>query len=210
MSEELNNSQPGTGAAEQIGRLCRVEVISQLFGVTVRRIQQLTQEGIIPTTEAMEDGRTVRRYELVPTIQRYVKYLSEKAYGKATRTDKEIELREQKMQADIALKESQGELHRLKTAIAAGEYISVQEVRMDYAKFFVVFKKFAMSLPTRVTSVISNQLDPVEARRIEKEIADEVNRQLGAFVIAGVVEPKDVKKINAEANKTLAQEVSGH
>lgn len=39
------------------------------------------------------------------------------------------------MQADIALKESQGELHRLKTEIAAGQYISVEEVKLDYAKF---------------------------------------------------------------------------
>ena len=60
-----------------------------------------------------------RRYDLVPTIQQYVKYLSDKAYGK-DRSEKELELREQKMKADIALKESQGELHRLKTDIAAG------------------------------------------------------------------------------------------
>lgn len=51
----------------------RVEVIAQLFGVTVRRIQQLTQEGVLPTTDT-PDGR---RYDLVPTIQSYVKYLSD-------------------------------------------------------------------------------------------------------------------------------------
>lgn len=99
------------------GSFYRTEIIAQLFGVTVRRVQQLTQEGIISTTKILEDGKSVRRYDLVPTIQAYVKYLSDKAYGKQHRTDKEIELREQKMQADIALKESQGELHRLKTEI---------------------------------------------------------------------------------------------
>ena len=103
------------------GSFYRTEIIAQLFGVTVRRVQQLTQEGIISTTKILEDGKSVRRYDLVPTIQAYVKYLSDKAYGKQHRTDKEIELREQKMQADIALKESQGELHRLKTEIAAGQ-----------------------------------------------------------------------------------------
>ena len=46
------------------GGLYRVEIIAQLFGVTVRRIQQLTQEGVLPTTETV-DGR---RYDLVPTI----------------------------------------------------------------------------------------------------------------------------------------------
>ena len=175
------------------GSFYRTEIIAQLFGVSVRRIQQLTQDGVISTTKIIEDGRTVRRYDLVPTIQNYIKYLSEKAYGRQGRTDKEIELREQKMEADIALKESQGELHRLKTEIAAGKYISVEEVKTDYSKFFVVFKKFAVSIPARVVGMLSGQLQPTEARKIEKELADEVNRLLGAFVIAGVVEPKDVK-----------------
>lgn len=175
------------------GSFYRTEIIAQLFGVSVRRIQQLTQDRVISTTKIIEDGRTVRRYDLVPTIQNYIKYLSEKAYGRQGRTDKEIELREQKMEADIALKESQGELHRLKTEIAAGKYISVEEVKMDYSKFFVVFKKFAVSIPARVVGMLSGQLQPTEARKIEKELADEVNRLLGAFVIAGVVEPKDVK-----------------
>ena len=78
------------------GSLYRTEVIAQLFGVSVRRVQQLTQEGIISTTKILEDGHTVRRYDLVPTIQSYIKYLSEKAYGKAGRSEKEVELREQK------------------------------------------------------------------------------------------------------------------
>lgn len=175
------------------GGFYRTGIIAQLFGVSVRRIQQLTQDGVISTTKIIEDGRTVRRYDLVPTIQNYIKYLSEKAYGRQGRTDKEIELREQKMEADIALKESQGELHRLKTEIAAGKYISVEEVKMDYSKFFVVFKKFAVSIPARVVGMLSGQLQATEARKIEKELADEVNRLLGAFVIAGVVGPKDVK-----------------
>lgn len=196
MSEEsvaLQGVHITSDGGELKGGFCRTEIIGKLFGVTARRIQQLTQDGVISTTKVIEDGRTVRRYDLVPTIQNYIKYLSEKAYGRQGRTDKEIELREQKMEADIALKESQGELHRLKTEIAAGKYISVEEVKMDYSKFFVVFKKFAVSIPARVVGMLSGQLQPTEARKIEKELADEVNRLLGAFVIAGVVGPKDVK-----------------
>ena len=188
----------------------RVEVIAQLFGVTVRRIQQLTQEGIIPTTEVIVDGRKSRRYDLVPTIQKYVKYLSDKAYGKTSRTDKEMELRQQKLEAEIALKESQGELHRLKTSIAAGDYISIEEVKLDYAKFFVVFKKFAMALPARVCGMISGQLDPIEARRIEKEISGDIGSILNSFVVAGVAEPKDAKDIlkDGKTKKTVEKEIS--
>lgn len=185
------------------GSLYRTEVIAQLFGVSVRRVQQLTQEGIIQTTKTLdENGHTVRRYDLVPTIQNYIKHLSEKAYGKSGRTDKEIELREQKMKADVALKESQGELHRLKTEIAAGKYISIEEVKMDYSKFFVVFKKFATSLPARLISMISGSMDPAEARRVEKELAGEVNRLMTSFVIAGVVGPKDAANGNKKKTDT--------
>lgn len=197
MGEDITRELLGGGISmsetgEVKGNYYRTEIIAQLFGVSVRRIQQLTQDGVIKTTKLIEDGKSVRRYELVPTIQAYIKYLSEKAYGKQGRSDKEIELREQKMQADIALKESQGELHRLKTDIAAGKYIAIEEVKLDYSKFFVVFKKFAMSLPARVVGMVSGSLEPAEARRVEKEIAAEVNNLLGSFVIAGIVTPKDV------------------
>ncbi len=165
------------------GSLYRVEIIAQLFGVTVRRIQQLTQEGVLLTKETPEG----RRYDLVPTIQKYVKYLSDKAYGK-NRSEKELELREQKMKAEIALKESQGELHRLKTDIAAGKYISIEEVTLDYTRFFVTFKKFAMSLPSRLSGIVSGYVDPLEARHIEKDLQDEILKLLGAFVAAGVTE----------------------
>lgn len=167
--------------------------LAQLFGLSDRRIQQLTADGTIHAEVVTVDGHQVRRYDLIPTVHDYVTNLQEKI-KKGSRTDKEIELREQKMQADIALKESQGELHRLKTEIAAGQYISVEEVKLDYAKFFVVFKKFAMSIPARVTGMLSGQMEPSELRRCEKEIAAEVNRLLGAFVIAGIVGPEDVKK----------------
>lgn len=176
----------------------RVEVIAQIFGVTVRRVQQITQEGIIETEEVIEDGRTQRRYDLIPTIMKYIKYLSGKAYGKQSRTEREIELQEKKLEADLALKESQGELHRLKTAIAAGDYISVEEVKLDYAKFFVNFKKFAMSLPARIGGMLSGSLDPLEERKIEKEMSSEIAELLNSFVVAGQITPRKVKEILKE------------
>ena len=166
------------------------KVIAQLFNFSgTRRIEQLTQDGVIDAVLVKVDGREVRRYDLAPTIQKYVKYLSDKAYGKS-RSEKEMELREQKMKAEIALKESQGELHQLKTAIAAGKYIAVEEVTLDYQRFFVTFKKFAMSLPSRILDAISGftELDPLSARRLDKTIQHEIQGLLEAFVVAGVTE----------------------
>ena len=90
-----------------------------------------------------------------------------------------------KLEAEIALKESQGELHKLKTEIAMGRYVAVDELELDYAKFFTNFKKFALNLPARIIGLISGQIEPVESRRLEKEIMAEITSQLDAFVIAG-------------------------
>lgn len=164
------------------GSKYRVEIIAKLFGVSVRRIQQLTQEGVIETVKTPAG----RRYELVPTIQKYVAYLSDKAYSKA-HSDRELQLKEQKLKAEVALKESQSELHQLKTAITAGKYIPVEEVQVDYSKFFVIFKKFALAIPSRAAGIAQTVVDPVIARSLEKDLTREINAMLQGFVVAGEV-----------------------
>lgn len=208
--EEGIHTDTTENSRKKTQNLYEPKVIAQLFNFEgTRRIEQLTQDGVIDAVLVDVDGHKVRRYDLAPTIQKYVKYLSDKAYGRS-RSEKEMELKEQKLEAEVALKESQGELHRLKTQIAAGEYISIDEVRLDYAKFFLVFKKFAMSIPARVCGVLSGQLETLEARRIEKEMSGEIADLLASFVIAGVVEPREAKGIvDAEKSKEMAKEVPG-
>jgi phage terminase Nu1 subunit (DNA packaging protein) len=184
------------------GGYYRVEIIAQLFGVTVRRIQQLTQEGVLPTTQTAEG----RRYDLVPTIQSYVRYLSDKAYGKSGKSEREVQLREQKLQADIALKESQGELHRLRTEIASGKFISIEEATLDYVRFFVTFKRFAMSLPSRVTGMIGGTVDPLTSRKIEKDLQGEITSLLASFVVAGITAEEAEKQRRKDRRVSKASE----
>ncbi len=169
------------------------DTICRLFGLTSRRIEQLVQDGVIDRVK-MKGGEV--RFETAPTIQKYIKYLSDKAYGRE-RSDKEAELKEQKLRADVALKESQGELHRLRTEIAQGNYISVEEVKADYSRFFIVFKNFALSIPGKMAGRLSGFVDPVEVREIENELQKEVKKLLSDFVSRAVVEkaePEDVTK----------------
>ena len=52
-------------------------IMAQLFGFEgPRRIEQLTHDGVIDAVLVKVNGREVRRYDLVPTIQKYVKHLS--------------------------------------------------------------------------------------------------------------------------------------
>lgn len=186
------------------GDYYKVEVIAALFGLSVRRIQQLTQEGIL-STEEISGGR---KYELVPTIQKYVEYLSEKAYEK-NRSEAESELKQQKLKAEIELKELQGEYRKIQNDITTGKYIRVEDVESDYRSFFVTLKKFALSIPSKL-SVRLNEIcgDPSEIRTIEAELNHDIITLLNNFVVAGhsekteeVVSVGKVKKANTQNKK---------
>lgn len=168
-------------------QLYDTKVIAQLFNVTVRRIQQLTQDGVLETVHISGQRN---KYDLIPTIQAYIKYLSDKAYGREAKLS-ETELREKKLQAEIALKESQTELHQLRTAIANGKYISIEEAQADYTKFFAVLKRFCSGLPSRVVGMIGSRISPVESRELEKDLNKEINDILRTFVLAATVKDGD-------------------
>ena len=59
-------------------KLVDSKTIAALFELTPRRIQQLTKEGIITATK---EGNA-NRYDLLPTIQKYIRYLTAKANGR--------------------------------------------------------------------------------------------------------------------------------
>lgn len=177
---------------EEVKGYATKDTIARLFMLSGRRIEQLVEDGTIERVRT----KSGVRFETVPTIQRYIKFLSDKAYGRE-RSEAEAKLKEQKMRADVALKESQGELHRLRTEIALGNYISVEEVKADYSRFFIVFKNFALSIPGKMAGRLSGFIDPVEVREIENELQKEVKDLLEDFVSRAVVEkPKaeDVTK----------------
>ena len=54
--------------------------IALLFGLTVRRIQQLTQDGILQTEMV---GRQ-RKYDLLGSVRRYIEYLQKRVSEKGT------------------------------------------------------------------------------------------------------------------------------
>lgn len=159
------------------------KALAKLLGLTERRIQQLTKEGTIPAVSCAGSYG----YELAPTVQAYIAYVKACSQSRGS-SEREQALKQQKLEADINLKESQSELQRLKMDITAGKYIPVEKVRQDYARFFVSFKRFALAMPERLIRGMGLVSDPLEARRAEKELTGEVTKLLRSFVAAGVEE----------------------
>jgi phage terminase Nu1 subunit (DNA packaging protein) len=173
--EEITDSDPK--------RLVTSTELAKYLGKSIRRIQALTQNGVIAT---LPQGKgKARRYDLDEALKSYITYVEDIAYQKK-QSEKTEQLKDKKLAAEAALKESQSDLHKLKTDIQRGKYVPVEDVELDYKKFFSVFKNFATAIPNRVAMMISNKVNPVEARKIENDIAVEIDNMLRTFTISAV------------------------
>lgn len=155
--------------------------IAQLLGKTTRRVQQLTQDGILETE--VPPGGGARKYRTCETIQRYIAHVEQKAQeiGEGGRL---AELNLKKLEAEVALKESQGSLHRLKTAIAEGKYLPAEQATEELAEFMATFQKFAMTIPARMAGAMSGYADAITIRNAQKAIRKELETMLTAYVDA--------------------------
>ena len=156
--------------------------ISKLLGKSVRRVQQLTQDGILETE--VPPGGGARKYRTCETIQRYLAHIEQKAKETGEQSKAE-ELTLRKLEAEVALKESQGQLHRLKTAIAEGEYIPAEQATEELEEFMASFKKFALSIPARVVGNLAGDVDALAIRAMERAMRKELETMLAVYSAAG-------------------------
>lgn len=162
--------------------------IGKLIGKSARRIQQLTQEGVLETEVPPSGG--ARKYRTCETVQKYIAHVEAKAQetGENSRT---AELNLKKLEAEVELKESQGQLHRLKTAIAEGKYISADQATEELAEFMAAFKKFAMNIPPRVVGTLAGYVDALTVRATEKTMRKELETMLAAFTDAAMEQQEE-------------------
>lgn len=144
----------------------KADVIARLFGKTVRRIQQLTQDGILPT-EKTPDGR---RYDLLPTIQRYIKYLEERAENKHPQSM--TEKQEAKLDAEIKFRKAKAEKARLELAELKGQMHRASDIEKLTNELVFSVRSMLLALPGRVAMDLAAIDNPVEvsqymARHVE-------------------------------------------
>lgn len=136
--------------------------------------------------------RRRRKYKTCETIQRYIAHIEQKAQETAAASST-AELNLRKLEAEVELKESQGQLHKLKTAIAEGKYIKAEEATRDLADFMAMFKKFAMNIPPRAVKSIAGYADPQTARAMERAMRKELEDMLAVFVDAAEIGPEEAE-----------------
>lgn len=180
-----STAAPPPGVLTQVPEWASTTAIAQLIGRSTRRVQQLTQDGVLSTE--VPPGGGARRYRTARTIQDYMAYQEQKIREELSGSTLE-ELTIKKLQAEVELKESQGALHKLKTAIAEGKYLPAEQVSGDLSDFLRRLKQFADRIPARAAGTMSGYLDTAAARAMKKDLQQELDGLFEAFVAAAQIQ----------------------
>ena len=147
-----------------------VTTIAKLLMLSDRRVQQLTQDGVIPKAER-------GRYELAPAVQGYIRYLQERSLrSDASTIDYHVEkARLTKAQADSA---------EVEAAKSRGEVCSMDMVERNLANLFAEIRANLRNIPDRVVTGIVGQTDE---RKIKAILLREIDETLVSLAEADVV-----------------------
>ena len=149
-------------------KLVDSKTIAALFDMTPRRVQQLTKDGVIA---AVKEGNA-NRYDLLPTIQRYIRYLTAKANGREpSKKDSEIEGRRLEAEAD---------LKRSKADIAALQ-LSELEGTMHRSDLVYNIRSMLVALPGRLAVDVTGAATPAEASEIIRTEVYKILTELAGY-----------------------------
>lgn len=140
------------------------QFIAKIFNCSTRRIDQLKEEGIICGV-----GKP-SKFDLTPTIQAYIKYLSDKAYGREKkRSDAENE--SLKIESDARLKKSKADIAELELKELKGQLHRAEDVEAITTDHVLYFRSMLMSLPNKLAVDLA-KIDnaPEVAEKIKKEV----------------------------------------
>jgi len=146
-----------------------VKLISKLLMLTERRVQQLSKEGVLPKGER-------GRYELVASVQGYIKFLRDRAIGEDLPGDAVSSNRARilKARADIA---------ELEAERLAGSLIPASEVQSTWVAAVSRFRQKALAIPVKAAPLVSVETEIDACHEIVETFVHEALAELAATVV---------------------------
>ncbi|MGC0371850.1 MAG: hypothetical protein DGJ47_000551 [Rickettsiaceae bacterium] len=135
------------------------EVIAKLLNLSVRRVQQLAKDDIIPKSDK-------GKYDLVASVRGYIKYLYERAYGQNKET---IDSHAEKAR----LLKAQAEKAELELKIMQDKYMALAEIEFLWSGMLLSFRGKILSLPTKIVHKIAGAGG--DLAKIERMLTDELH-----------------------------------
>ncbi|MCI5996112.1 MAG: protoporphyrinogen oxidase [Blautia sp.] len=135
------------------------DFIAELFGLTTRRVQQLTNDGVI---FAVKEGNAYK-YDLLPTIRKYVKYLSDKANGRDKKDEKE---EQKKARAEADLKRAKADMAEIQLKELKGQMHRSEDVEALTSDLVYTIRSMIIALPGRLAVDVAAVSTAPEASEI--------------------------------------------
>lgn len=150
--------------------------IANVFGVTVRRVQQLTQDGVLSTEQV--GGR--RKYDLAQSIQGYVAYWKNKATGNE-KTKKDAANESDKLAAEVRLKNAKAETAELELEELRGTLHNAEDVEAVMTDHILLLRSMILALPGRLAVDVCGASTPTQAADLIKQECYTMLNQLAEY-----------------------------
>ena len=137
-----------------------LKTIATLLDLSERRVQQLSQEGVIPKSER-------GRYELVPAVQGYVHFLRDRNVSPGVVS---LDVARQRKTA------AEAELAEIELAKARADVVAIEDVAKRWDAILSGVRTRMLALPSKVAPMVTHEND----QGIVKEcIEDAIHTALG-------------------------------
>ena len=151
-----------------------VAVIAKLLDLTPRRVQHLANEGVIPRAEK-------GRYELVPAVRGYIRYLRDRSIG-----------RDGEQSSDIAserarLTREQADKMAMENATARRELIPAPLVQKSIERVFAAFKARIEAIPRKAIPQMKGADGDAGREKVLREISRDALNELTSFDFGGII-----------------------
>lgn len=151
-------------------------VIAKLFGVTDRRVQQLAKEGVIPAAQTRP-----YKFDLLPTVQAYIRHLSAKANGKEQKSADTVQAEADKLRAEADLKQSKARIAELQLKELEGKMHRSEDVESMTNDLVYTIRAMIMALPGRLAMDVTRATNANEAEVLMRSECYKILEELAGY-----------------------------
>ena len=156
---------------------CTTAVLANLFDITSQWVGELTKNGIIRKHET-EAGP---RYNVVESTRAYVKYLREKAAGRSDRDDSVSQKEEEKLAAEVRIKNAKADYAELELQELQGQMHRSEDVEKMTMQLVFTIRGMLVALPGRLAVDVAGVETAAEASVIIRREVNAVLDELANF-----------------------------
>ena len=178
------------------------DVIARLLDLEggPRSVNDLVQRGVIKPTivkEFGDSGRNVRKYDLIPTVQSYIRFLRDRADRRAQGTPEEAA---KQAEADLRYKEARAAKMELEIAELRGQMHRAEDVAVLTNDMVARLRGAVMALPGQVAVDCADARTATEAAAVVKKAVDSLLNEMADYKYTEA----DYRRLVREREKWIA------